>query len=257
MAIIGPLPNILQDGTVADAVPVMADFNWIVSQVNANAVGTPTLTAYALLNSPTFTGIPAAPTAAVNDNSSQLATDAFVQAQLANNAYAPLASPHLTGIPTAPTAAVNDNTTQLATDAFVQAQLTSTLAAYAPLASPALTGMPTAPTQAFGIYNTDIATTAFVENFGIGTLSSNYRNVIGSRSFGTPVTNTNPNPLVVSVVATIPSLANIIGFVSGNQISAYSNGAAGNVVFSVYFIVPPGAIYEVTSVGTLSSWFEW
>jgi hypothetical protein len=36
--IIGTLPNILTNGTVADASQVMADFNFIVNQVNANAV---------------------------------------------------------------------------------------------------------------------------------------------------------------------------------------------------------------------------
>lgn len=45
MAIIGTLPNNIQDGQVADATPVMADFNFIVSQVNANANPTGTLTA--------------------------------------------------------------------------------------------------------------------------------------------------------------------------------------------------------------------
>lgn len=45
---------------------------------------------------PTFTGVPAAPTAAVNTNTTQLATTAFVIGQ----AYAPLASPPLTGTPT-------------------------------------------------------------------------------------------------------------------------------------------------------------
>jgi hypothetical protein len=34
--IIGPLPNIILDGQLIDAVPVMNDFNWIVNQVNAN-----------------------------------------------------------------------------------------------------------------------------------------------------------------------------------------------------------------------------
>lgn len=45
MAIIGTLPNNIQDGQVADAVPVMADFNFIVSQVNANAqpIATPSV----------------------------------------------------------------------------------------------------------------------------------------------------------------------------------------------------------------------
>ena len=37
MSIIGSLPYILQDGTVADANQVMADLNFIKSAVNANA----------------------------------------------------------------------------------------------------------------------------------------------------------------------------------------------------------------------------
>lgn len=43
MAIVGTLPNILTNGTTADASQVMADLNFIVNQVNANAVplGTP------------------------------------------------------------------------------------------------------------------------------------------------------------------------------------------------------------------------
>ena len=36
MSIINPLPYNIINGTPIDAVPVMADFNWIVSQVNAN-----------------------------------------------------------------------------------------------------------------------------------------------------------------------------------------------------------------------------
>lgn len=35
-AIIGPLPNIINDGDPVDAIPVMNDFNWLLSQVNAN-----------------------------------------------------------------------------------------------------------------------------------------------------------------------------------------------------------------------------
>jgi hypothetical protein len=38
MAVIGTLPNILLNGTIADATQVMADFNFIVNQVNENAV---------------------------------------------------------------------------------------------------------------------------------------------------------------------------------------------------------------------------
>lgn len=71
------------------------------------------------LASPALTGTPTAPTASNGDNSSTIATTAFVK----NQAYAPLTSPALVGIPTAPTAAVGTNTTQLSTTAFVQAAM--------------------------------------------------------------------------------------------------------------------------------------
>jgi len=69
------------------------------------------------INSPTFTGVPAAPTAAAGTNTTQLATTAFVTT--ADNLKANLASPTFTGVPAAPTAAARTNTTQLATTAFV------------------------------------------------------------------------------------------------------------------------------------------
>lgn len=76
------------------------------------------------IDSPTFTGTPAAPTAAVDTNTTQLATTAFVVGQ----GYAKLASPTFTGNPVAPTPATSDNDTSIATTAFVQ----SNLAPYAP-----------------------------------------------------------------------------------------------------------------------------
>ena len=69
--------------------------------------------------SPIFTGVPSAPTAALNTNTTQLSTTAFVQNQLAT--YAPLASPAFTGNPTCVTQTVGDNSTRLANTAFVTA----------------------------------------------------------------------------------------------------------------------------------------
>ena len=91
----------------------------------------PTDTSRAALASPTFTGTPAAPTAAVDTNTTQLATTAFVIGQgylksaTASSTYAPLASPALTGTPTAPTAIAGTNTTQIATTAFVAAAVSA------------------------------------------------------------------------------------------------------------------------------------
>ena len=61
------------------------------------------LAAKAGLASPTFTGTPAAPTAAQGTNTTQIATTAFVNAEITADTanLAPLASPNFTGIPVA------------------------------------------------------------------------------------------------------------------------------------------------------------
>lgn len=144
------------------------------------------------LASPTFTGTPAAPTATVGTNSTQIATTAFVAAS-----FAPLASPALTGSPTAPTQTAGDNSTKLATTAFVAAS-------FAPLVSPALTGSPTAPTQSVGDGSTKIATTAFVA-------AAKAPNVQSVTSAGT-VTPTFSNDLVdITAQAAALTLANPTG----------------------------------------------
>ena len=83
--------------------------------VSVSSAITTLLAAKANLAGPTFTGVPAAPTAAADTNTTQIATTAFVVGQ----GYAKLASPTFTGTPAAPTAAVSTSTTQVATTAFV------------------------------------------------------------------------------------------------------------------------------------------
>lgn len=117
----------------------------------------PSDTTRAPLASPTFTGTPAAPTAAADTATTQLATTAFVIGQAGSatpamsagagtvgtslkfarqdhahpddTSKANLASPTFTGVPAAPTAAADTATTQLATTAFVTGQASSTAGA--------------------------------------------------------------------------------------------------------------------------------
>jgi len=101
------------------------------------------------LVSPTLTGTPTAPTAALDSTTTQVATTAFVNNRAADSVplmdgtgavgasiryarqdhrhptdttRAPLASPALTGTPTAPTATTDTSTTQVASTAFVTGQ---------------------------------------------------------------------------------------------------------------------------------------
>jgi hypothetical protein len=69
------------------------------------------------LASPALTGNPTAPTQTQGNNSTRIATTAYVDTGLALKA--PLASPALTGTPTAPTQAAGDASTKIATTAYV------------------------------------------------------------------------------------------------------------------------------------------
>jgi hypothetical protein len=98
---------------------------------------------FAPLASPTFTGVPLAPTAAAGTTTQQLATTAFVMNALG-----------------AMVAGVSSFNTRSGAVTLQGSDITG--AGGALLASPALTGNPTAPTQALGTANTTLATTAFV-----------------------------------------------------------------------------------------------
>ncbi|ELV2168902.1 phage tail protein [Escherichia coli] len=117
---------------------------------------------YAPKESPTFTGTPKAPTPAAGNNTTQLATTAFVQAALTaliNGAPATLDTLKEIAV------AINN-------DPKFSTTINNALALKAPLSSPALTGTPTAPTAAQSVNNTQIATTAFVKSAIAGMVGS-------------------------------------------------------------------------------------
>ena len=126
-----------------------------------------------------LTGTPTAPTPAPGDDSTKIATTAFVAAIA--SVYALINSPAFTGTPRAPNASSGDYsdqiaTTKFATDLAFSASLplmTGNAGKYAfnfdgvtaiwkdPLLNSALTGVPTAPTAADGTSTTQVATTEF------------------------------------------------------------------------------------------------
>jgi hypothetical protein len=158
----------------------IADMNGVASSANLAIETTRAEAAEALLApiaSPTFTGIPAAPTAAALTSTTQVATTAFTtsavgvettRATTAEALLAPLASPALTGNPTATTQTALNNSTRIATTAYTDAAVgvettraTNAEALKANLASPTFTGVPAAPTATALTSTTQLATTAF------------------------------------------------------------------------------------------------
>lgn len=115
----------------------------VAGKTGAVTLGVYDISGAAPLASPAFTGTPSAPTQSNTDNSTKLATTAFVKSVVSDinigvtsvagktgavtlavgdvSGAAPLASPALTGAPTAPTASAGTSTNQIATTAFVSA----------------------------------------------------------------------------------------------------------------------------------------
>jgi len=147
----GVLKIYYEDANTSQWVDASPSSQLTTAQYNALAQVS-SLAAKAPLASPTFTGVPAAPTASAGTNTTQVATTAFVEA-----ATVALVE----GAPG--TLQTLDNLAQaLNDDANFAGTVTTSIATKAPLASPALTGVPTAPTASSGTDTTQVATTAFV-----------------------------------------------------------------------------------------------
>jgi hypothetical protein len=73
-------------GVRVDSARVADSATTATTATNATQLGGIAAASYALLASPSLTGIPAAPTAAIGTNTTQLATTAYVNAEIANDA---------------------------------------------------------------------------------------------------------------------------------------------------------------------------
>jgi hypothetical protein len=222
----------------------------------------PTDTTRSPVASPTFTGTPAAPTAAVDMNTTQIATTAYVIGQASavgdgtpamdgtasrgtgthfarndhihptDTSRAPLASPALTGAPTAPTASPGTNTTQLATTAYADA----IAALKANLASPTFTGTPAAPTATSGTNTTQIATTQFVQSAvtssttGVASIAGN----TGAFTLGNGIDNSTNQIQLTSARRTLPTVQRKL---TGTSLT-YTTPA--NVLYIEVLMVGPG-----------------
>ena len=181
-------------------------FNQNTTGTAANLSGTPTLPNGTRGTTQTST-----------DNSTLVATDAFVQALIPSLAgYAPINSPTFTGTVTIPTGA--------------------SISGYALLASPAFSGTPTAPTKSCAS-NTDIATGAYVANCAPGPTPYPGPGVAVSTgsAWGTSLGTTGSGSVVLSTGAslTAPNLGTPVGLTLTNATGLpLSTGVVGNIQIS-------------------------
>lgn len=85
-----------------------------------------------------------------------------------------------------------------------------------------------------------------------------YTDMTASRALSTTYTNTSARPIVVSVGFTIPTTAQLTGYVAGVAV-AWSNSQQSGNNTGLQFVAPPGATYSIgISAGspTLLKWVE-
>ncbi|MED0094483.1 phage tail protein [Escherichia coli] len=191
---------------------------------------------YAPKESPTFTGTPKAPTPAAGNNTTQVATTAFVQAALTaliNGAPATLDT--LKEI----AAAINN-------DPNFSTTINNALALKAPLSSPALTGTPTAPTAAQSVNNTQIATTAFVKS-AIAAMVGSAPAALDTLNELASALGNDPNfaTTMLNALAGKQPLDNTLTNLSGKDVSgllAYLGLGEGSPAIGVPFFWPSAAM---------------
>jgi len=166
------------------------------------------------LASPTLTGTPAAPTAAVDTNTTQVATTAFVLAQASSSGD---------GTPAMDGTAARGTSTHYARADHVHPTDTSR----APLASPALTGAPTAPTVGTATdASTKIATTAFVQAALAAYTAPIANDGSGHYWFYTGTNPGVPITIATSYIATIGSYGPLAAISNGGEAALFINNYA-------------------------------
>jgi hypothetical protein len=188
----------------------------------------------ALLASPTFTGVPAAPTATAGTNTTQLATTAFVTSAVS--------------------AAGGVSSFNTRTGAVTLQASDVTGVGGALLASPTFTGVPAAPTASTGTNSTTLATTNYVYGATQGQTTiplTNANVTLSAAQYSNPAIKLT-GTLTGSVVLTFPTTGNwnIYNATTGAFTVTLSNGAGATVVIPQANTL--GIMSDVTA-GILSS----
>jgi hypothetical protein len=190
--------------------------------------------------SPTFTGVPLAPTATVGTNTTQIATTAFVAAS--TGTLGTMSTQNANAV------AITGGTVSGLSSLGVSGTATATTFSGA---GTSLTG--TASSLNIG-GNATTATTATNVTNGFG-VSQSYQNVTGSRAFTTTYTNSTSKPIFVWYGSTSSG--------SGYTVYGYVNGSLAATCFSdtffrpsLCFAVPSGNTYSIDSNANLAYWLE-
>jgi hypothetical protein len=214
------------------------------------------------INSPTFTGTPAAPTAIQGSNTTQIANTAFVKAEIVALGLGDMSTQDKDAVDITGGTIDGVTLTNLASALAVADGGTgrSTLAANEVLVGDDTSGINSiAPGTAGNVLKSDGTVWASSTLKGIGIGGEVWNNVTGSRALGTTYTNSRGYPIMISVRGNAATYSHTYIYVNGtltywhgaqwNGAGAYPGGA---------LIIPNGATYSVTfDAGYgLAAWYE-
>ncbi len=137
---------------------------------------------FAPIDSPAFTGNPTAPTQLNTDNSTKIATTAFVKNIIGG--YAPIDSPIFTGNPTAPTQTANDNSDKLATTKYVETAIANSVQISMPTGTIVMYGSSNVPTGYLSCNGAAISRTTYADLFAV--IGTRFGAGDGSTTFNLP-----------------------------------------------------------------------
>lgn len=225
----------------------------IQTQIDTKLATATASSTYAPIASPTLTGVPLAPTAAANTNTTQIATTAYVQTELTD----------LIGGAPGALDTLNELATALANDASYSTTITTALATKLPLAGGTMTGAIAMGTNKItGLGTPTVSTDAATKAYADAIIASSPSNLTG------PITSVGAATAIASqtgtgtkfVVDTSPTLVTpILGVATATSINGTTIPTSKTLVAtdSTAYVVPSQTSNSgkyLTTDGTTSSW---
>jgi hypothetical protein len=224
----------------------------VQTQLDAKLATATAASTYAPLASPALTGVPTAPTAAANTNTTQVATTAYVQTELAD----------LIGGAPGALDTLNELATALANDASYSTTITTALATKLPLAGGTMTGSIAMGTNKItGLGDPTLAQDAATKNY-IDTVvlaPSNLTGVITSVGNATSIASQTGTGTKFVVDNTPTLITPVLGVATATSINGTTIPSSKTLVAtdSTQYVVPSqtgNSGKYLTTDGTTSSW---
>ena len=210
-------------------------------------------------NAATFAVSPTAPTPTAGDNTTKVATTAFVQNALPS--FGTMATQNANSV--AITGGTIDGVTGTNSGMTVGTATNATNVTGTVAVGNGGTGLTSVGTSGYALASNGSGLT--YKKLGLGITGETWTVVTGSRSFGsTSYTNSYSYPIMVTVTASSSGAGGnheLNAYVNGTQIASTVEYAAGNATVNLTWVVPPGATYGADTTGSntttnLGTWSE-